>query len=192
MGRKRKVVEKKAGERGDASKTKHSVPIGVNVVEYAETRALEMKTMAEAIRSGGSGRKRAFQTLPRHMRRRTMSHNAKRLPKRLQSRAKQEVSDFSSFSYPYLIFHQMNVDETASKKSRRSRRRSKWIRSEFEGRNSREGKKWLETHLWHAKRMKMGDEYGYRLAQTSSSKWVRKTYRSIRERCLMHVRERTP
>jgi hypothetical protein len=34
---------------------------------------------------------RAFQQVPRHMRRRTASHNAKKVPRRLRKRAEREV-----------------------------------------------------------------------------------------------------
>jgi hypothetical protein len=46
--------------------------------------------MVKALRSKG-GSKRTFQQLPRHMRRRAMSHNVKRLPRRLRSQAEREV-----------------------------------------------------------------------------------------------------
>lgn len=36
---------------------------------------------------------RAFQQVPRHLRRRTASHDVKRVPKRLRGRAGREVSD---------------------------------------------------------------------------------------------------
>ena len=39
----------------------------------------------------GEGGKRVFQQLPRHMRRRAMSHNVRRLPRRLQEKASKEV-----------------------------------------------------------------------------------------------------
>lgn len=38
------------------------------------------------------GNSRTFQSLPRHLRRRAASHNPKRVPKRLRSRAAAEVS----------------------------------------------------------------------------------------------------
>ena len=41
---------------------------------------------------GGGAGKRVFQQLPRHMRRRAMSHNVRRLPRRLREKAKKEVS----------------------------------------------------------------------------------------------------
>ena len=67
-------------------------PRGINAVEFAEARALEINNMVEAIKEADNlSGKRLFQTLPRHMRRRAMSHNVKRMPARLRQRASFEV-----------------------------------------------------------------------------------------------------
>lgn len=68
-------------------------PSGVHVLDFAEARATELNHMVKAMRSKG-GSKRAFQGLPRHMRRRAMSHNVKRLPRRLRKKAEIEVCMF--------------------------------------------------------------------------------------------------
>lgn len=60
------------------------------MLDFAEARATELSCMVKALRSKG-GSKRTFQLLPRHMRRRAMSHNVKRLPRRLRSQAEREV-----------------------------------------------------------------------------------------------------
>ena len=60
------------------------------MLDYVEARATELKTMQKALKHKGGG-KRVFQTLPRHMRRRAMSHNPKRLPRRLREAAAKEV-----------------------------------------------------------------------------------------------------
>lgn len=67
-------------------------PRGINASEFAEARALEISNMVEAIKEGDrTSGKRLFQTLPKHMRRRAMSHNVKRIPARLRYRASLEV-----------------------------------------------------------------------------------------------------
>ena len=65
-------------------------------MDFAEARATELSCMVKALRSKG-GSKRTFQQLPRHMRRRAMSHNVKRLPRRLRSQAAREVSCHTYF-----------------------------------------------------------------------------------------------
>lgn len=55
------------------------------MLDFAEARATELKAMLKAVQSKRDGAgKKAFQRLPVHMRRRAMSHNPKRLPKRLR------------------------------------------------------------------------------------------------------------
>ena len=68
-------------------------PRAINAELFAASRALEIKNMVRAITEADkiSGGKRVFQTLPRHMRRRAMSHNVKRVPVRVRQRAAFEV-----------------------------------------------------------------------------------------------------
>ena len=59
-------------------------------MDFAEARATELKAMVKALESKGGG-KRPFQDLPRHMRRRAMSHNPKRLPRHMRESAAKQV-----------------------------------------------------------------------------------------------------
>lgn len=79
-------------------------PSGVHVLHFAEARATELRCMVKALRSKG-GAKRTFQLLPRHMRRRAMSHNVKRLPRRLRSKAKGEVIKIPSHHLLVIVRH---------------------------------------------------------------------------------------
>ena len=66
-------------------------PRGICISDFIQARAMELHNMTTAISQHG-GARRTFQTLPRHMRRRSMSHNIKRLPHRLREQAKNEVN----------------------------------------------------------------------------------------------------
>jgi hypothetical protein len=69
-----------------------SVPRLLDVVEFAAARVAEIRALTDTLQSAGAGgHKRAFQLLPRHMRRRTMSHNPRRIPRRLRAAALREV-----------------------------------------------------------------------------------------------------
>lgn len=57
---------------------------------FAQARAAEISAMLKAVAQKSSN-SLVFQTLPRHMRRRAMSHNIKRLPRRLRETARKEV-----------------------------------------------------------------------------------------------------
>lgn len=78
-----------------------------------------------------------------------------------------------------------SASESTSKKSRKQRRKLCNLRQSYAQRQRKHT--WLETHIWHAKRMKMVDKYGYRLAEHSSDKGIRATYKSLMYGCLLSV-----
>lgn len=66
---------------------------GIDVDKFVRAREYEIKALEESLkRSKQALNARAFQSVPRDLRRRTASHNAKRVPKRLRERAIKEVS----------------------------------------------------------------------------------------------------
>lgn len=67
-------------------------PEQLNVASFIQAREFEIKALESSMtRSNKSLSSRAFQQVPRNLRRRTASHNVKKVPKRLQARAKKEV-----------------------------------------------------------------------------------------------------
>lgn len=57
-----------------------------------KAREFEIKALEDGIKKSKHGlTTRAFQEVPKEMRRRTASHNVRKVPKRLQKRAKREV-----------------------------------------------------------------------------------------------------
>lgn len=169
-GKARRKEKRLQSEPSSTEGGKNGGPRGVNVLDFAEARAMELSSMLKAIRSK-SGSKRIFQLLPRHMRRRAMSHNLKRLPRRLRAVASKEVQGSEADVKP---------------PSRRQRRKVKNLREEYSRRQR--SYMWLETHLWHAKRMHMTNKWGYRLPNYVNVKGVRSTYRSLIYGCLLLVR----
>ncbi|KAL8586772.1 hypothetical protein ACOMHN_061285 [Nucella lapillus] len=144
-------------------------PLEVSVAKFAECRARELKAMTEAVEKVG-GNKLSFQRLPKHMRRRAMSHNIRRIPRRLRQRAQIEL--------------EKREKKGASKRpSRRFRRRPSNLLSEYQRRQRRN--MWLETHIWHAKRFKMTTAWGYRLPVHPSDKSLRACYRASTHHCLL-------
>lgn len=64
----------------------------LNVNQFISTRIFEIKQLQIAMhKSKTSGATRVFQDLPRKLRRRTVSHNIKRIPKRMRNRALREM-----------------------------------------------------------------------------------------------------
>lgn len=67
----------------------------IDVEKFVKARQFEIKALEDGMkRSKGALTTRAFQNVPRDLRRRTASHNVKRVPKRLRERAKKEVRRF--------------------------------------------------------------------------------------------------
>lgn len=64
----------------------------IDVDKFVKARQFEIKALEDGMKRAKSAlTTRAFQNVPRDLRRRTASHNAKRVPKRLRARAKKEV-----------------------------------------------------------------------------------------------------
>lgn len=156
-----------------------------------------------------------FGALPKHMRRRAMSHNTKRLPCRLREVANRMVKQkYSLFNLLHnifcLFFHRLSISEyidisvsfllqrerslqagpkkkkeQAKRKSRKARRRHGNLLLEF---NRRQRKNiWLETHIWHAKRFHMVKKWGYCLGNKPTYKCYRSCHRAMSGHCLLQV-----
>ena len=83
-----------------------SVTGELDVAAYASARAFEIQALENGIqRSKNSLTSRAFQKVPRPLRRRTASHNVKRVPRRLRTRAKREVYYTISYSLRVALYH---------------------------------------------------------------------------------------
>ena len=85
----------------DAPDTTGIRPRGICVTDFVQARALELHNMTTTVSQHAGSVRRTFQTLPRHMRRRSMSHNIKRLPHRLREQAKNEVDTFRCIWLPW-------------------------------------------------------------------------------------------
>ncbi|KAJ5342160.1 hypothetical protein N7541_011284 [Penicillium brevicompactum] len=66
----------------------------LDVAAYSAARAFEIQALEEGMkRSKNALTTRAFQKVPRSLRRRTASHNVKRVPRRLRARAQREMAE---------------------------------------------------------------------------------------------------
>lgn len=75
--------------------TSNAYPNGeINVKNFLKSHENEIKSLEGAIKAAKKGQsRRAFQDVPRGLRRRTASHNPHRVPKRLRVRARQEAKE---------------------------------------------------------------------------------------------------
>lgn len=78
-----------------AVSTRNAYPSGeVNVKSFLKSHEDEIKSLEGAMKAAKKGlSRRAFQDVPRELRRRTASHNPNRVPKRLRRRARQEARE---------------------------------------------------------------------------------------------------
>ncbi|KAJ6653810.1 hypothetical protein lerEdw1_008654 [Lerista edwardsae] len=159
-------------QQGFLNKSKSlEMPKYVTVSPFVQARAAEIKAMLKAA-SQKSSNTLVFQSLPRHMRRRAMSHNIKRLPRRLRELARIEAERPE---------HQKK--DLPKSKCRKARRRHVNLVAEF---NCRQKKNiWLETHIWHAKRFHMVKKWGYCLGDRPTTKSYRACYRAMTSHCLL-------
>ncbi|KAJ3022592.1 hypothetical protein HKX48_005778 [Thoreauomyces humboldtii] len=155
-----------AGDRGKPSSSAIGHLRTISVVEFAEARAFELSVMEKGLASATefAGVARAFQTVPRHMRRRAASHNPKRLPARLREWAKE----------------QMEADSKATSTGtlRKAAKRTVRKKSTVTPNRSRGFHRWLETHVWHAKRTKITDIWGWKLPEKPNDRSFRSNLRA--------------
>ncbi|XP_067619918.1 ribonucleases P/MRP protein subunit POP1-like [Eurosta solidaginis] len=72
-----------------------TLPTHVSTFRYAANVAQEMRQLIEEVRNPAS-RKLVFQTLPKHMRRRAMSHHPKRLPRKYRAAHRSQIDKVAS------------------------------------------------------------------------------------------------
>ncbi|EIW59552.1 POP1-domain-containing protein [Trametes versicolor FP-101664 SS1] len=148
------------------------LPGALDVERFAESRAFEINAMHEAMQNARSAStQRAWQQLPRHLRRRAASHDVRRVPLRLRDKARAEMDPA----------RRKALGRSMPKKSKRNQpnRTGKLLARQKD-------KTWLETHLWHAKRMHMDNMWGYRLATTPTEKSFRPSHRASVHGSILH------
>ncbi|KAI0259821.1 POP1-domain-containing protein [Gloeopeniophorella convolvens] len=148
------------------------VPDSIDVEKFAESRSFEIRAMQEAMKNAKSASThRAWQELPRHLRRRAASHNVRRVPLRLRQKSRSEMDSM----------RRKALGRSLPKRGKARRE----PRSDALARRQKD-KKWLETHIWHAKRMHMENMWGYRLASQPTEKSFRPSHRASLHGSILH------
>uniref|UniRef100_A0A0N5A245 Ribonucleases P/MRP protein subunit POP1 n=1 Tax=Parastrongyloides trichosuri TaxID=131310 RepID=A0A0N5A245_PARTI len=155
------------GNEMDTDSSKYLVPRVIESTSFLKERVNLLADIYDAIGSKVPSDvkptvpRTLLQRLPRHMRRRAMSHNIKRLPAIMRK------------------FGAINLSKSKHRKkapSRYWRRRPKNLYKNYIQRQR--SVKWLETHIWHAKRFHMKSLWGFKIADRSFQKAHRAIYRS--------------
>ncbi|KAL0960688.1 hypothetical protein HGRIS_005715 [Hohenbuehelia grisea] len=152
--------------------TSKRLPGSLDVEKFVEARSFEIEAMHKAMKTASaSSTQRAWQALPRHLRRRAASHDVRRVPLRLRDKARAEMDPVSKKA-------STRVKPQRGKDKRETRTES-FVRRQKE-------KTWLETHIWHAKRMHMENMWGYRLAVQPTEKSFRPSHRASVHGSILH------
>lgn len=150
--------------------------------------------------------KRAFQMIPHTLRRRSASHNVKRVPKRLRRRAAHEMKEDNTPTVTARTRkktgHMRMRMETARKLKNMAKKKeiTEELLSKTPGARATENelrkpprppskfrkrqreKTWLPTHVWHAKRAKMATRWRFAVAESPRDKCYRPTHRASQMR----------
>ncbi|KAI5620875.1 ribonucleases P/MRP protein subunit POP1 [Silurus asotus] len=163
------------GHQDERAVPEQPLPKYITASLFAKARAAEVNAMLRAATKMTSS-SHVFGALPKHMRRRAMSHNIKRLPCRLRETAQRMLEKSQQTG-------KKEKKEQSKTKSRRARRRHGSLLLEFNRRQRKN--KWLETHIWHAKRFHMLKKWGYCLGDRPTYKCYRASYRAMNSGCLL-------
>ena len=175
-GIKQRIREKRMQKMQDralsSAKILGSLPKSIDPLTLASFRIDEIHEMERDLKEARFNKKRSlFQTLPKHLRRRAASHNSKRLPKAL--RPSKDADLPMGLGKKPKKFHLHAPLLSARQRA-----------SEYKSRQT--GCKWLETHIWHAKRFRMQEYWGFKVASLSNQKVFRFNYRMGQEGCCIH------
>lgn len=152
-------------------KAKHKeLPESINIVNHVSGRIRELRKIYNDVSSKKS-EMLIHQMLPNFMRRRAMSHNPKRLPQKYR---KIHTSQMAKSGLENSIRKRL---------PRKYRRRPSNLLAEYTRRSQLNV--WLETHIWHAKRFKMREMWGYKIPYTPTDKRYKASYRAARQHCLL-------
>ncbi|XP_018015115.1 ribonucleases P/MRP protein subunit POP1 [Hyalella azteca] len=166
------------------------------VLHLAAARIKELHHLQrelEQCKSGKGGR--SYQKLPRHMQRRALSSNPKRLPRRLRRRHLAEGEPPRPSKRPAAKHRprpragedKLDAPIVSSRVNRVGAARVDRV-GDYERRQSVAGNTWLETHVWHAKRFHMTRRWGYALPLRPTQKMYRPTLRAAAQRCVLQDR----
>ncbi|CAG9805522.1 unnamed protein product [Chironomus riparius] len=157
-------------EKGESMADKKRKSETINIIRHVGDRLTELKKIYNDVNTRKS-EMLIHQLLPNHIRRRGMSHNPKRLPKRYRAAHINQMQKSGLENKP------------KKRPSRKYRRRPANLMKEYCRRKLKNV--WLETHIWHAKRFKMKDLWGYKVPYSSTNKRYRASYKAIKSHCLI-------
>lgn len=144
----------------------------VKPIEFSTERNESIVNVINEIEKDIHKTKRIFQYLPFYRRRRAMSYNLHKIPKRFQSKVKSEVLKANEVKMRNKII---------GRKSNKYRKHGKNLSI-----HRNEKSLWLETHLWHSKRFHIKDLWGWKIPMSPTTKQERSIIRQSKETCTIN------
>ncbi|KAI5248684.1 POPLD-domain-containing protein [Aureobasidium subglaciale] len=180
----------------------------LDVGSFVKAREYEIRALEEGMARARKGlTQRAFQQVPKDLRRRTASHNAKRVPKRLRRQAVREMAEDNTptvtsrrrkpSGHMRLRINTVNRLRTLGRKNEQSPVHGRSLTPKknkialppvpkAKYRKRQIHKTWLPTHMFHAKRAHMTPPsqplWRFALPLTSTVKSYRPTHRASKDR----------
>lgn len=198
-GLQRKKQKLRAARNIASQSASSSIKSGnVPIQEYLSARSYEIKALVNSMqKSREAGVQRAFQSLPRYLRRRAASHNVKRVPRRLRAKARLELTEDDKVApHRRVPFKRKRGRHSTMKKLARLRQKAE-VKEHFVPANledtdlpevrpmpmtryikRQKNKTWLPSHLWTSKRAKMYTRWAYAIAESPNEKTYRSTHRA--------------
>ena len=140
-----------------------------NTVELAKSRDKAISEMINQMENKNPGHKRLFQKLPNHLRRRAMSYDIKKVPRTMRP----------------MVETQVNGAADAKERNKPKGRDPRKFR--IHGTNlcmhRNEKHRWLESHIWHAKRFHIIEKWGWKIPYAPTMKQTRSIIKQVSESC---------
>lgn len=158
----------------------------LDVADFAVARTRELARLRSAVRDNDKAAgKRVYQSLAWHARRRSMSHSARRMPKRLRRVHELQLVRSKAVRPGQLTEGVSRVDPIAGRRiMRKYRGRGRFLAAIRRVRLCRDGL--LETHVWHAKRFVMHKQHAHVLAARCNDRGDRSALRCAKQACVAH------
>lgn len=143
----------------------------IKIVEFAKERDPSIDKMIKKMENKLPSNKRVFQKLPKHLRRRAMSYDIKKVPRGMR----------------HVVNDQLQGAAEAKARNKPKGRDPNKYRQHGQNlmvhRNHEY--KWLESHLWHAKRFHMADMWGWKIPMAPTMKQTRSLIKMTKDNCTM-------
>lgn len=176
-----------SSQQGGPGPVRRFTAPSLDVVDFAGARVSELRALRAASASV-SGNRRVYQQLSWHQRRRTMSHTSHRMPARLRAAHRRELAQAAGPDAPRAADGTLVERPPGPQGKMRCRKYRRRVGFLLALRRLRAASpRWLETHVWHAKRFRMEEVPGGRIvAVAPNDRGLRSGYRAVAHASLVH------